>query len=505
MWTQSLQFHFMTVLLCTAFSNKKGLIMPASGRSTMSQVADPQVTSLDTRFAPFEKAMCEAQMPPIAIHTFRYYYERLLRGDTGYIPNQDALPVSDLPNEADLTDYQGAGQEALQRLIVLKLNGGLGTSMGMTGPKSLIEVKEGQTFLDVVVQQVLQLRRESGARVPLVLMNSFNTHDASLEALAHYPSIESDIPLDFVQHKEPKIWVETLAPAQWPDDPEKEWCPPGHGDIYPALLSSGMLQQMLDAGYEYAFVSNIDNLGATVDTEILGYFAAENLPFLMEVTRRTQADRKGGHLARRPDGGLLLREIAQCPPEDLDEFQNINRYRYFNTNNLWIHLPTLKAVLDQQDGLLGLPMIRNEKPVDPTQPDSPRVYQLETAMGLAISSFDGAQALEVSRARFRPVKKSNDILVLWSDVYRLTDDYRIELIDERDDEPLVELDDRFYTLFGDLKERFPHGAPSLRACRRLEVKGNVYFGKDVVIKGNVEIVRDGEKPHRIEDGAVLEG
>jgi UTP--glucose-1-phosphate uridylyltransferase len=470
-----------------------------------SRVADPQAKEVESRFAPFAVRMRQAELPEIAIHTFRYYYGKLLHGDTGYIPSEEALPVSDLTKEAELADYRADGQEALQRLIVLKLNGGLGTSMGMTGPKSLIEVKEGQTFLDVVVQQVLQLRKESGARVPLVLMNSFNTHDASLQALAPYPEIQSDIPLDFVQHKEPKIWVDNLNPAHWPDDPEKEWCPPGHGDIYPALLSSGMLQQMLNAGYEYAFVSNIDNLGATVDVEILGYFAAERLPFLMEVTRRTPADRKGGHLARRPDGGLLLREIAQCPPEDLDKFQDINRYRYFNTNNLWIHLPTLKSVLDQQEGLLGLPMIRNEKPIDPTQPDSPRVYQLETAMGLALSSFEGAQALEVSRDRFRPVKKSNDILVLWSDVYHLTEDYRIELIPERDEEPLVELDDRFYALFDDLKERFPHGAPSLRACQRLEVQGNVYFGKNVVIQGEVKIVHEDDDPHRIEDGAVLEG
>jgi UTP--glucose-1-phosphate uridylyltransferase len=486
-------------------SKKKGAIMPANGGSRTSQVADPQVTALESRFAPFATAMRQAQLPEIAIRTFRYYYEKLLHGDTGYVPNDEALPVFDLPKERELADYRVAGQEALQRLLVLKLNGGLGTSMGMTGPKSLIEVKEGQTFLDVAVQQVLQLRKESGARVPLVLMNSFNTHDASLQALTQYPDIKSDIPLDFVQHKEPKIWVESLAPAEWRDDPEKEWCPPGHGDIYPALLSSGMLQQMLDAGYEYAFVSNIDNLGATVDVEILGYFAAERLPFLMEVTARTPADRKGGHLARRPDGGLLLREIAQCPPQDLDKFQDINRYRYFNTNNLWIHLPTLRAVLDQQGGLLRLPMIRNEKPVDPSQPDSPRVYQLETAMGLAISSFAGAQALDVSRERFRPVKKSNDILVLWSDVYHLTEDYRIGLVPERDDEPLVELDDRFYALFDDLKERFRHGAPSLRACQRLEIQGNVYFGKNVVVKGNVKIVHDGNDPHSIEDGTVLEG
>lgn len=469
------------------------------------QASEKNTTANSTqeRFAPFAEKMRSAQLPEIAIDTFRYYYGKLLEGDTGYIDSETAQPVNDLPKLNELADYHDAGKDALHRLVVIKLNGGLGTSMGMTGPKSLIEVKAGLTFLDIVARQILHLRHESGARVPLVLMNSFNTHEASLAALARYPEIAGDVPLDFLQHKEPKIWVEDLSPAEWPNDEDKEWCPPGHGDIYPALISSGMLKQLLDAGYEYAFVSNIDNLGATVDEEILGFFAAEKLPFLMEVTRRTAADRKGGHLAMNPEGHLLLREIAQCPPEEVEAFQDIDRYRYFNTNNLWIHLPTLQRVLDEQGGLLELPMIRNEKPVDPTQPDSPRVYQLETAMGLAISSFSNAQALNVPRTRFRPVKKSNDILVLWSDAYTLTDDYRIDLIEAREDEPLVDLDDRYYTLFADLKERFPAGAPSLRNCNSLTVHGNVYFGAGVKVYGDVRVKQEDEEAHHIADNSVL--
>lgn len=463
----------------------------------------PHDDQLTTRFSPFAEKMQAAKLPPIAIDTFRYYYSKLLHGDTGYIDGSTAQPVDELPRLADLADYHRPGTDALQRLVVIKLNGGLGTSMGMTGPKSLIEVKEGFSFLDIVAHQILHLRQESGARLPLVLMNSFNTHAESLAALSRYPELAGDVPMDFLQHKEPKIRVDDLSPVQWLEDEDKEWCPPGHGDIYPALISSRMLRQLLDAGYEYAFVSNIDNLGATVDEEILGYFAKEKVPFLMEVTRRTPADRKGGHLALNPEGHLLLREIAQCPPDEMDDFQDITRYRYFNTNNLWIHLPTLQRVLDEQRGLLGLPMIRNEKPVDPTQPDSPRVYQLETAMGLAISSFPNAQALDVPRTRFRPVKKSNDILVLWSDAYTLTDDYRIDLIDTRNDEPLVDLDDRYYALFADLKERFPTGAPSLRHCRRLTVRGNVYFGANVSVHGDVTVTQEGDQPHWIAEESVL--
>jgi UTP--glucose-1-phosphate uridylyltransferase len=472
-------------------------------RSVESVHTPSHSSGVDERFAPFEEKMRDANLPTIAIRTFRHYYTKLLSGDTGFIGGEKAQPVSDLPTTGQLGRYREDGQAALDQLVVLKLNGGLGTSMGMTGPKSLIEVKEGQNFLDIVVQQVLHLRKESGARLPLVLMDSFNTQEESLAALAKHPEIKSDLPLDFVQHKEPKVWAEDLSPVAWPDDPDKEWCPPGHGDIYPALVSSGMLDKLLDAGYHYAFVSNIDNLGATVDIGILGYFATQGAPFLMEVTRRTPADRKGGHLARTPEGRLLLREIAQCPPDELDAFQDIRRYRYFNTNNLWIHLPTLRQVLDQQDGVLELPMIRNQKPVDPSQPDTPKVYQLETAMGSAIAAFDGAQAIDVSRQRFRPVKTSDDLLVLWSDAYQLTPDYHIELVPERDEEPLVALDERYYKLFDDLKERFPHDAPSLRACDRFVVQGNIYFGRDVVVKGTVQLTHEQDGPRFVEDGAVL--
>jgi UTP--glucose-1-phosphate uridylyltransferase len=403
-------------------------------------------------------------------------------------------------------DALAAGQEALAHTVVLKLNGGLGTGMGMDGPKSLLVVKEGRTFLDIIVQQVSHLRATTGARLPLVLMNSFTTRAATVDALARYPEFAQDVPLDFVQHKEPKVWKATLQPASWPADPEKAWCPPGHGDIYTALVTSGMLQQMLDAGYEYAFVSNADNLGAALDLRILGHFAANRIPFLMEVAARTAADRKGGHLAQQPDGQLILRESAQCPPVEAEEFQDIGRYQYFNTNNLWLHLPALAQLLADNEGIVPLPLIRNEKPIDPTDPASPRVYQLETAMGAAIGVFAGAQALCVPRSRFLPVKKNSDLLVIMSDAYTLAEDFSLHLAEARRGvPPVVLLDDRFYALQRQMEERFPHGAPSLAACDALRVLGDVRFGRNVRVEGAVEIVYEEATPRVIDDNTVLRG
>ena len=458
-------------------------------------------------FTPFERKMRAAGLSPAFIDTFHYYYNQLVEGATGFIARNEAQPVDVLPDYDELDDaMRRAGTDALDRAIVIKLNGGLGTSMGMQGAKSLLAVKDELSFLDIIVRQLLHIRRQSGARLPLVLMNSFTTRSDSLAALADYPDFTQDVPVDFLQHMEPKIWKDSLAPATWPDDPEKEWCPPGHGDIYTALVAGGMLDDLLARGYEYAFVSNADNLGAIVDVAILGFVAERGIPFLMEVADRTAADRKGGHLARSSDGRLILRESAQCPPDEEQAFQDVQLYRYFNTNNLWINLRALAQILAERSGVLGLPLIRNEKSVDPAKPSTPRVYQLETAMGAAIAVIENAQALRVPRSRFVPVKKNSDLLVLMSDAYALGDEYGLHLATERGDSPpVVTLDDRYYQLYDDMIERFPHGAPSLRRCSTLTVKGDVVFGRDVMVEGHVIVENFQEGALFLEDGSVLRG
>jgi len=426
-----------------------------------------------------------------AIAAFTHAYEALAGGETGILPEADIEPVSDLPRADELPEGDPGD---LAKAVVIKLNGGLGTSMGMTKAKSLVEVKDGLTFLDLIAHQAVT------AGVPLLLMNSFRTRDESLAVIERYPDLQGDLPLDFVQNKEPKLDAESLDPVEWEADPEMEWCPPGHGDIYPALVASGLLERLLEQGYETAFVSNADNLGAVLDPRILSWFRSEQIPFLMEVSRRGENDRKGGHVARRlADGQLVLRESAQTADEDEDAFQDITRHRFFNTNSLWIDLRALAAKLDAEGGALPLPLIVNRKTVDPGDPDSPDVIQLETAMGAAIGVFDGAQAIEVGRRRFAPVKTTNDLLVLRSDCYEVTDDWRVVLAGGRDAQPGVDLDSAHYKLLADFESRFPEGPPSLVGAERLVVRGDVTFGAGVVVTGVAEV--DG--PAEIPDGARL--
>ncbi len=431
---------------------------------------------------------------PVAVDTFRHYYERLRSGEAGLLREDDIEPVDDVPAFEDLPE----GEAPLDEAVVIKLNGGLGTGMGMTKAKSLLEVKDGLSFLDVIVRQVLALRSASGARIPLVLMNSFATRDDSLAAVRAHEGVEADVPLDFVQNRVPKIRADDLMPVEWPANPDQEWAPPGHGDLYPALVASGMLEALLDRGYRYAFVSNADNLGATLDPRILAWIARERVPFLMEVAQRTEQDRKGGHLARRrSSGGLVLRETAQTAEDDVRAFQDITRHRFFNTNTLWVDLQALRATLDAAGGVLPLPMIVNRKTVDPSDKSSPAVIQLESAMAAAIDVFDGARALRVPKSRFAPVKTTDDLLLVRSDAYELTPDAHLALVPKVP--PLVELDSDHFKLIGDFDARFRAGPPSLVEASRLRVVGDVTFGARVVVRGQVTV----EGPARVDDGTVL--
>jgi UTP--glucose-1-phosphate uridylyltransferase len=439
---------------------------------------------------------------PALVDSFRRSMERLLAGETGLIPEEAIEPVPTLPRLDDLADRAADGEAALPRTLVLKLNGGLGTGMGLDRAKSLLPVKDGLSFLDIIARQILHLRQRHEAPLPVLFMNSFSTERDTLAALAAYPTLAGPaaLPLSFQQHRVPKLRADTHAPVQWPADPEKEWCPPGHGDLYTALVTSGLLRRLLAAGFRYAFVSNADNLGATLDLAVLGYFAKQAAPFLMEVTARTEADRKGGHLARRKGGGLLLRESAQCPSDEMERFQDIRRHRYFNTNNLWLNLEALDAHLRRTGGTPDLPVIINRKTVDPRDPTSPAVVQLETAMGAALSVFEGALALDVPRTRFAPVKTTDDLLALWSDAFVLTEDFRLVLhADRHGTPPNVRLDPRFFRLWPDFQDRFPAGAPSLLHCQALAVAGDVSFGRNIILRGRVELRNEGMKPVQVSD------
>jgi len=446
----------------------------------------------------FVAKMQDAMLPATVIDTFAHYYGLLLAGEGGLIFDRDIRPVppETLPGVEDYAPHAAAGRAALAQAVRIVLNGGLGTSMGLSGAKSLLPVKNGRCFLEIILAQA----EAQGQR--LALMNSFNTQAETLAALTRIQPPR--MPLTFLQHRFPKVLRKNLAPANWAPDPALEWNPPGHGDVYTALATSGVLDRFLADGIRYAFISNSDNLGASMDPALLGYFISSGASFMMEVAPKTPADIKGGHLARHRDGHLLLREAAQCPPDEIEAFEDIERYRFFNTNNIWIDLRYLKSLL-VTGGIVRLPLIRNPKTVDPRDPDSPAVFQIETAMGAAISIFKGAIAVQVPRERFFPVKKCGDLLAVRSDLFAYRDDQTLHIQPAgRATPPRILLDSCYFGRIEDFEARFPDGPPSLVECYDLRVEGDVRFGAGVVIRGDVTLRNRGKSPALVPAGTVLD-
>lgn len=449
----------------------------------------------------FREKMEAAGVSEPAIRAFERNYALLEKNESGLIPESAIEPARDLPSLEEIATTITPDAGLLKESAVLKLNGGLGTSMGLERAKSLLPVRDGLTFLDLIVRQILHFRKTTGADLRFLLMNSFSTSADTLEALAKHPELGDPAKIELLQNKIPKVDTATLEPAVWAADPELEWCPPGHGDLYAVLATGGVIDQLLEQGIKYLFVSNSDNLGATLDLALLTWFAQSGAPFLMEVTARTGSDRKGGHLAVR-NGQLLLRESAQCPDEDMGAFQDIDRHRYFNTNNLWLRLDRLKQALTEFDGSLPLPLIRNKKTVDPRDKKSTEVYQLETAMGAAIECFPDAKAVNVPRSRFAPVKTTADLLTLRSDAYVIDEAGCALLAPEfQGIPPQIDLDGN-YKLVDQLEAALADGVPSLIKCRSLKVEGPVRFSSGVKIEGEVAIKNGSSTPSAVPAGTI---
>merc|ERR1712038_550537 len=152
--------------------------------------------------------------------------------------------------------------------------------------KSVIPVRNDLTFLDLTVQQIEGLNKTFGADVPLVLMNSFNTDEDTQKIIRKYSGFDVRI-VTFNQSRYPRIHKESLMPIARDIRTEEDieaWYPPGHGDFYKSFYNSGVLEEFVKEGREYVFMSNIDNMGATVDLKILNLCLSEDHEFVMEVT-----------------------------------------------------------------------------------------------------------------------------------------------------------------------------------------------------------------------------
>ncbi|KAL5008622.1 hypothetical protein ScPMuIL_014203 [Solemya velum] len=481
-------------------------------RRTSSDITFKELTRRDAQAAMNKELLKLLNTAPAGLQertkkefdAFENLFARFLR-ETGPSVEWDKIKL--LPDDAVKTYGElstpdaSQCQELLSKLVVVKLNGGLGTSMGCTGPKSVICVRNELTFLDMNVQQIEHLNKAYDVDVPLVLMNSFNTDDDTEKVLKKYSQIKVSIHT-FNQSRFPRINRESLQPNPKSFGPESSdgWYPPGHGDVYNSIYNSGLLDEFIKAGKKYIFISNIDNLGATVDLNILNLLINPpngNAPeFVMEVTDKTRADVKGGTLVEI-DGKLRLLEIAQVPKEHVDEFKSVSKFRIFNTNNLWISLEAMKRVVE--DKTLHMEIIVNPKTLD----NGLNVLQLETAVGAAIKSFEGAIGINVPRRRFLPVKTTSDLLIVMSNLYMMKTG-ALEMNPKRSFPavPLSKLGSSF-TKVKDFLARFA-SIPDMLELDHLTVSGDVTFGRGVSLRGTVIIIANHGDRIDIPMGAILE-
>lgn len=402
------------------------------------------------------------------------------------VPYDSLAPVPEDPAET---------KKLLDKLVVLKLNGGLGTTMGCTGPKSVIEVRNGLTFLDLIVIQIENLNAKYGCNVPLLLMNSFNTHDDTSKIIEKYSKSNVEIHT-FNQSQYPRLCADDFVPLPCKGKTDKDgWYPPGHGDVFPSLMNSGKLDALISQGKEYVFAANSDNLGAIVDLKILNHLIQNKNEYCMEVTPKTLADVKGGTLISY-EGKVKLLEIAQVPDEHVNEFKSIEKFKIFNTNNLWVNLKAIKRLVEAD--ALKMEIIPNPKEVDGI-----KVLQLETAAGAAIRFFDHAIGCNVHRSRFLPVKATSDLLLVQSDLYTLADGFVTRNEARKNPaNPTIELGPEFKKV-GNFLSRFK-SIPSIIELDSLKVTGDVWFGANITLKGKVTIAAKSGEKLEIPDGAVLE-
>lgn len=385
----------------------------------------------------------------------------------------------------------------LSKLAVLKLNGGLGTSMGCKGPKSVIEVRGDTTFLDLIVQQIEGLNKNyPGANVPLLLMNSFNTDAETEKIIQKYQNTNVTL-ATFQQSRYPRIIKESLEPMPitHEDYAHEDWYPPGHGDFFQSIYNSGLVDTMLAQGKEYIFVSNVDNLGATVDLNILKKIVDGDVEYCMELTDKTRADIKGGTIISY-DGKVSLLEVAQVPAEHMEEFKSVTKFKVFNTNNIWVSLHAIKRIMQARE--MKLDIIVNNKEVG-----GQKVIQLETAIGAAISYFENACGVNVPRSRFLPVKSTSDLLLIQSNLYSLKSGSLVMNPSRQfASTPVIKLGKEFKKV-GAYLERFG-SIPDILELDHLTVSGDVSFGAKTSLKGTVIIVANPGNTIMIPAGSVIE-
>ncbi|MBF0359835.1 MAG: UTP--glucose-1-phosphate uridylyltransferase [Oligoflexia bacterium] len=448
---------------------------------------------------------------------FFHMFFKLIRGEKALISGDDyqQLAINEMLNLKEINSEEKKrlkkiGEKLLKEgnVVFANLNGGLGTSMGCEGPKSVMEVKNKKSFLDLRIEQIKAISKKVGGDskssnlLPFALMNSFNTTEDTNRALKG--KISHD---DFEQNMFPRILVTKkgdktfYSPFKSEVRDADEWNPPGHGDFYAAAYGSGWLDELKKKGVKYIFMANADNLGAIPDSVIVGYIADKRVQILTEVTEKSKADVKGGGFGRSLRSGRIMNiEVAQVSdknPKDMKKFESMPS---FNTNNMIMEVDALIERMSKEG-------VRTSMIVNPKIVEGKQVIQLESAIASAIEGFERSVVALVPRDRFLPVKKIGDMIALSSDLFVIAEDGVPRLNPAREvggglNDIKIDFGD---WKLKDAKESIKGNISLLNAknvgvkCKNLVIENGVSFANDVVIE------QEDSRPVHIVAGTKLDG
>jgi len=345
---------------------------------------------------------------------FKVLYEKYMNDKQSYL-NWDKIEQIDNNGFSDYNDLPEINENEInnisKQISVIKLNGGLGTTMGCTGPKSLMKIKNEYTFMDILLKQ------NSFYNIPFILMNSFYTDQTTKDYLKNISKEQLTNIYTFNQNCYPRIIKDTGEYFDIKTDNIDHLYPPGHGDLLQSFGNSNIIDKLISKGIKYVFISNSDNLGATLDFKILNDLIQSDTDFAIELTPKTLNDVKGGTLIKYENKYRMF-EVAQCPPDKLSEFTSIDKFKYFNTNNIWIKLDSIKTLLKTYY-IEDIDIIINNKKLK----DGRECIQLEYAIGSMVKFFNNVKCYIVERNRFIPVKNNDDLDLVRSNAYSLNKKY----------------------------------------------------------------------------------
>jgi UTP--glucose-1-phosphate uridylyltransferase len=256
--------------------------------------------------------------------------ERLRRGEddrglaTGRIEPPGAGDVVSLPRPGsdERRALEALGAEALGagNVALVVLAGGMATRMGGV-VKALVEALPGSTFLDLRLAEQRAVTQRFGAVPPFWLMTSAGTDSGIREALGS--ANDGDRIATFVQ--ELSLRLTPSGDLYLDEDGQPSEHAPGHGDLPDALRRSGLLKRFVERGGHTVMLTNLDNLGGTLDPAIIGFHLAHGKPVTSEVVDKLEDDRGG--IPVRVDGKLRVLEEFRIPPSF-----DPKTVRVFNTN-----------------------------------------------------------------------------------------------------------------------------------------------------------------------------